>query len=345
MPPKQNISSEDDLDESLKNLNIGSSSKVPDGHNTAETAKPIDDPKKWINWEQILDHGMDTFIDQQVERMRSQENQLDYSYFLNDESQTRLSNTNIKKILKPIVQDAFVKADGYCPFCRRKYFFRIEIKPENTRRQPLEVSCDHINPKTKAIHGGTKFQLTCQQCNMAKANATEIEFRQYLQNVKDFYVDYITDRRIKMFSQLTNEECRKAKQFWIIISKGLMKPDFRSKTPPKPKPWMLPRTDDFLNLAKILGLRDPLTGAKGDWDPTMTNSMRLVFNTYDREHIPPFIVNHPEIHMRFYKLRVFFTLKFTSDARREYTWDQFKDWRETIQTADFDFVQTKSLDD
>ncbi|CAO3616880.1 unnamed protein product [Cunninghamella echinulata] len=53
-----------------------------------------------------------------------------------------------------------------------------------TEKCPTAASFDHVYPGMATYNNDSKLQVTCH----AKSNATDLEFRCYLQSIKEFYV-------------------------------------------------------------------------------------------------------------------------------------------------------------
>ncbi|KAI9309543.1 hypothetical protein BJ944DRAFT_100788 [Cunninghamella echinulata] len=124
-----------------------------------------------------------------VYRMIERDFKIIEDYYANDDERKRniegeegLSFTNIGVQ----VINALKKFNGFCPYCGREVEF-MEYQENYTGKCPTAASFDHIYPGMTTYNNDAKLQVTCQQCNFAKSNATDLEFRCYLQSIKEFY--------------------------------------------------------------------------------------------------------------------------------------------------------------
>ncbi|KAI8074096.1 hypothetical protein BC940DRAFT_329637 [Gongronella butleri] len=266
-----------------------------------------------------------------------------------------LNDTNALSTLSDMICDAYERCAGKCPYCRRQLLFPdfSKFRPRGQPQRPLEASVDHFVPRSVALAGHTEFQITCQQCNYAKSNATDAQFRAYLQAVKDFYLDSTADNHVELHVPLSDKDTKEAAIFWQNSHSGT----FKTK---KTRNAHVTETRDvdsladllgeltvddsdvkmqaFLANAKIIGLRDPVTGVLGVWDSKMEHPGRLVLNRRDESKQPPYVTGRALDLRAIQPCDKEITLKFTSGARSHYTLDEFNAWLDAIRQAEHNFI-------
>ncbi|CAO3608242.1 unnamed protein product [Cunninghamella blakesleeana] len=320
-----------------------------------------------------------------VYRMKERDAQIYEVYYKNDKDRNNdliKDSVENKLTIRNIgmqVLNALQNCDGHCPYCKRELKF-LEYKNLYTGKIPLAASFDHKLPGMVTCNGDTKLQVTCQQCNYAKSNATDKEFREYLQSIKDFHnkkkeeskIDPIIHKNqvIEAYKELTRE-----RRYYKVNTKAVKKRNTEKgeaindiidqfenmhlvercerksifiDTKETKKSTVIDDNDDreipkslrsdeeqFFDLIRKIGYRDPTTGALGVWDSTWQISTRFTLIEWkDNPYKIVTGVQIPSVGICGKEI----VLKFTKDARNEYKAEDFYTWLDTIKNHDGDFI-------
>ncbi|KAI8096609.1 uncharacterized protein BX664DRAFT_324378 [Halteromyces radiatus] len=238
----------------------------------------------------------------------------------------------------PRVIDAFLKSNDKCRYCGRK--IKFWDKKCDDASAPTAASGDHFSPRKMAFNGGTKLQFICYQCNCAKSNAKDGDYRSYLGDIKQFHDNKTSIQR----KNLNDEQKLEAWLMWMDFEYGKrykgyyldrhedLKPIYTREIIKKvPEEWEMTERDKlYMEMVEKIGERDPRTGALGVYDHTMQKSNRFIITKWDwpEEEIIVTGVNLD----RFKRSTNFHvTMKFTKDAAQKVGWEHMNDWINSVK--------------